>query len=86
MQISTIIGWLVFGLIVGAVARFLTPGRNNMGCLMTALLGIGGSLLGGYIGHELTGRPKGYFQASYLFSILGAIALLLIGRLLSSRK
>lgn len=87
-MITTIIGWLIFGLIVGAIARLLTPGRDSMGCLATSLLGVVGSVLGGWISHELFGRPResGYFSRSWLFSILGAIVVLLAWRMISSRR
>jgi uncharacterized membrane protein YeaQ/YmgE (transglycosylase-associated protein family) len=49
-MLTSIIGSLIIGLIVGAVARALMPGRDPMGCLATALLGIGGSIVGGFIG------------------------------------
>ena len=49
----SIIGWIVFGLIVGVVAKFLTPGPDPGGWILTILLGIGGALLGGFIGRGL---------------------------------
>ena len=49
-MLISIIGSLIIGLIVGAVARALMPGRDPMGCLATALLGVAGSLVGGFIG------------------------------------
>ena len=52
-----IIGWIVFGLIVGAIARLIMPGSQPMGIILTILLGIGGSFVGGYIGTMLAGRP-----------------------------
>lgn len=87
-MIGTIIGWLIFGLIVGAIARLLTPGRDQMGCLATSILGIVGSILGGWLSHELLGRPhsSGYFSKSWLFSILGAVLVLLAWRMISSRR
>lgn len=87
-MITTIIGWFIFGLIVGAIARLLIPGRDKMGCLATSILGIVGSVLGGWLGHELFGRPQesGYFSRSWLFSIVGAILVLLIWRMISNRR
>jgi uncharacterized membrane protein YeaQ/YmgE (transglycosylase-associated protein family) len=46
-----VIGWIIFGLIVGIVAKFLMPGRDPGGFVVTAVLGIVGALLGGYLGH-----------------------------------
>lgn len=79
-----IIGWLIFGLIVGAIARFLTPGRDQMGCLATSILGVVGSVLGGWISRELLGRP--HFTRSWIFSILGSILVLLAWRMISGRR
>jgi uncharacterized membrane protein YeaQ/YmgE (transglycosylase-associated protein family) len=75
-----ILGWIVFGLIVGIVAKLLMPGRDPGGIIVTMLLGIVGALLGGFIG-----RAMGFYGpndgAGLFVSILGAIAVLLIYRL-----
>jgi uncharacterized membrane protein YeaQ/YmgE (transglycosylase-associated protein family) len=78
----TIISWTVFGLIVGLLARFLLPGRDPMGLIMTILLGIAGSILGGLVGSYVLGsNTNGGFQpAGFLFSLLGAILLVFIVR------
>ena len=55
MFIGNIIGWIVAGLIVGALARLLVPGRHNMGIAMTIILGIVGALVGGFISSMLFG-------------------------------
>ena len=77
-----ILGWIFFGLIVGIVAKFLTPGRDPGGFIVTILLGIGGALLGGFLGRALgwyrEGDPVGFVVA-----VLGAILVLLIYRMLS---
>ncbi|MEZ4302530.1 MAG: GlsB/YeaQ/YmgE family stress response membrane protein [Polyangiaceae bacterium] len=69
--------FLLFGLVVGAVARFLVPGREPGGWVTSILVGIAGSFIGGYIGRVLSiyraGEPAGF-----LMSLLGAV-LLLIG-------
>ncbi|MDG6079231.1 GlsB/YeaQ/YmgE family stress response membrane protein [Erythrobacter litoralis] len=72
-----IIGAVITGLIVGALARFFYPGEVDMGFFMTILLGVGGSLLAGLVVHR--GRP-GVHRAGCLASILGAMALILLGR------
>ena len=74
-----IIGAIVAGLVVGVLARFFYPGAVDMGWLATIALGIGGSLLAGLVPSR--GRP-GFHRAGCLASILGAMALILIGRLL----
>jgi uncharacterized membrane protein YeaQ/YmgE (transglycosylase-associated protein family) len=72
-----IISTIIVGLIVGALARFLLPGRQAMGWIMTCLLGIGGSLLAGYAGQQFgwytVGQPAGWIA-----SIVGAILLLIV--------
>ena len=62
MGITEIIWMAIFGLIVGLIARFLMPGRDSMGLIMTAALGIVGSLLGTFIGRTLFGKGP-YYQA-----------------------
>ena len=74
-----IIGWIVFGLIVGIVAKFLMPGRDPGGFVITAILGIEGALVGGFIGRLVgwygEGDPVGFIMA-----VVGAIAVLAIYR------
>jgi uncharacterized membrane protein YeaQ/YmgE (transglycosylase-associated protein family) len=72
-----IIWMIVVGLIVGALARTLMPGAQPMGWIMTALLGIGGSLLGGLLGSVLFKSRDGNFHpAGWVMSIVGALILL----------
>jgi uncharacterized membrane protein YeaQ/YmgE (transglycosylase-associated protein family) len=76
---ASVISWLVFGLIVGAIARFLVPGRQDMGWFATILLGILGSVAGGLISWAIFGTPQGTINAAgWLMSIVGAILLVLI--------
>ena len=83
----TIIGWIVFGLIVGAIARFLMPGDQPMGCLLTILLGVGGSFVGGYIGTLLSGRPMNLAQpAGWIGAVLGALLLLFLYGVMAKKK
>jgi len=75
--LTSIIGWILFGLIAGAIARLLVPGRQPMGLLMTIVLGIVGSLAGGLVSWLFTGGPEEGFQpAGWIMSILGAILVL----------
>lgn len=77
-----ILGWIVFGLIVGAIARFILPGRDPMGWIATCLLGIAGSFVGGFIA-SLIWKPESgkYFTpGGILLSLVGAIILLLLWR------
>lgn len=73
-----IIGAIVSGLVVGALARFFYPGAVEMGWIATILLGIGGSLLAGLVASR--GRAE-FSRAGCLASILGAIVLIFVGRL-----
>ena len=77
---------LVVGLIVGAVAKFLTPGRDPGGCIITILLGIGGSFVGGYIGSYLGLYSSPTAPVGFGMSVVGAIVLLLVYRMLFGKK
>ena len=72
-----VLGWILFGLVVGIIAKLLMPGRDPGGFIITALLGIAGAVLGGFIG-----RAFGFYgpgePAGFLMSTLGAIVLLFI--------
>lgn len=80
-----VIGWIVFGLIVGAVAKLLMPGRDPGGFIVTMLLGVAGALVGGWIGQALGwyGPNEG---AGFFMSLLGAILLLWLYRVLFVRR
>lgn len=84
-MISSLIGWIIFGLIIGGLARLLMPGSDPLGCLGTILLGVGGSLLGGFLANLLLGRGEEFQPASFLGSLLGALLLLFLARQFSSR-
>lgn len=79
-MVSSFIGWIIFGLIVGGLARLLMPGRDPIGCLGTILVGVGGSLLGGFLAYLLLGRGEEFQPASFLGSLLGALLLLFLVR------
>jgi len=82
-----ILGWIAFGIIVGLVARLLHPGRDPGGFVVTALLGIAGSLLGGFIGRLLGFYREGHgVGAGFLMSVLGAILLLVIYHKVAARR
>jgi len=78
-MIGAVIGWALFGLIAGALARLFHPGREPLGVLGTILLGVCGSLLGGGIAYVLRLATTPYAPAGYIFSIIGAIILLALG-------
>ena len=74
-------GTLVVGLIVGAIARFVMPGEQKMGWIMTILLGIGGSMLAGFVGESMGWYRAGQ-GAGWIASVIGALVLLFaVGRL-----
>jgi uncharacterized membrane protein YeaQ/YmgE (transglycosylase-associated protein family) len=83
-----IIAWIVFGFIVGLLARAIVPGRQHMGFIMTTLLGIAGSLIGGLVATAIGGGSMTEVQgAGFLGSLIGAIALLVIaGAALGPRR
>ena len=72
-----VIGWIVFGLVVGVIAKLLMPGRDPGGFIITALLGIAGAVVGGFVGRALGfyGPNEG---AGFLMSLVGAVILLFI--------
>ena len=80
-----VLGWIVFGLVVGIVAKLLIPGRDPGGIIITMLLGIAGAVLGG-----LLGRAMGLYgpneAAGFLMSLVGAIALLALYRMVARRS
>ncbi|MBT1070516.1 GlsB/YeaQ/YmgE family stress response membrane protein [Pelotalea chapellei] len=81
-----IISWIVMGLIVGALAKFIMPGRDPGGFFITILLGIAGAFLGGFIGSVLgLGDVTGFNIGSLLLAIGGSILLLVIYRALKGR-
>lgn len=82
---TAIIWTLIIGLIVGGVAKLLMPGRDPGGCIITILLGIAGAFVAGYLG-----RVVGWYEpgqpAGFIASVIGAMLLLLIYRLIRGRS
>jgi uncharacterized membrane protein YeaQ/YmgE (transglycosylase-associated protein family) len=80
-----LIGWIFFGLIVGVIAKLLMPGRDPGGFMVTIVIGIIGALLAGFLG-----RAIGWYDtnegAGYIASILGAIILLALYRMVVGRR
>ena len=79
-----VLGWILFGLIVGALAKLIMPGRDPGGVIITILLGIVGALVGGFLG-----RAVGWYGpndgAGFFMALIGAMVLLLFYRLLLRR-
>ena len=80
-----ILGWIVFGLIVGVLAKLVMPGKDPGGIVVTTLLGIVGAVLGGFVG-----RALGFYgpnqAAGWLMSIVGAILVLALYRVIARRS
>lgn len=80
-----IVSWILFGLVIGIIAKLLMPGRDPGGFIVTILLGVAGALLGGFIG-----RTMGFYGpdqgAGWLMSIVGAVVLLALYRMLVRRR
>jgi len=79
------IGYILFGLIVGAIAKLVMPGRDPGGIIVTMLLGIAGAVVGGFVG-----RAMGFYgpqqAAGWLMSIVGAVVLLALYRMIVGRR
>ncbi|GAB3292853.1 GlsB/YeaQ/YmgE family stress response membrane protein [Parasphingorhabdus pacifica] len=82
----TIIGWLVFGLIAGFIARAVVPGKDDIGFLMTILLGVVGSVVGGFVFGLFTVGLRGFEPAGWIGSVIGAIVVLVVYNKVSGRK
>ncbi|MFF0549713.1 GlsB/YeaQ/YmgE family stress response membrane protein [Streptomyces sp. NPDC004311] len=79
-----IISWIVLGLLAGIIAKFLMPGRDPGGCIVTPLIGIAGGLLGGWLGKVIFGVDSidGFFEIStWIAAIVGSLILLALYRL-----
>jgi uncharacterized membrane protein YeaQ/YmgE (transglycosylase-associated protein family) len=89
-----IIGWIVFGLIAGVIAKAIMPGRDPGGAIVTILLGIAGSIVGGFVGRALFGYGRSASGdisepgtiISMVFAVIGAIILLAGYRLIRGRS
>lgn len=81
------IWWLIIGLIAGALARLIMPGRDPMGIIATIILGIVGSIIGGLVGMAIWGSGgNGFRPGGLILAILGAIVVLWIWRMMKSRS
>lgn len=82
---SALLWTILIGAVIGVVAKLLMPGRDPGGCIITILLGIAGSFLAGYLG-----RAMGWYQegqpAGFIFSVIGAMILLLIYRIFFGKR
>ena len=82
---GAILWTLIIGLVVGAIAKLLMPGKDPGGCIITILLGIAGAFVAGYLGRLLNWYQPGQ-PAGFIASVIGAMLLLLIYRLIAGRR
>jgi len=82
-----ILSWIILGLLAGGIAKFLMPGKDPGGCLITMLLGIVGASVGGWIGTTLGfGSVQQFDLRSLGIAILGSLVILLIYRMIAGRR
>jgi uncharacterized membrane protein YeaQ/YmgE (transglycosylase-associated protein family) len=78
-----IVSWIVMGFVVGLVAKFIMPGRDPGGLIVTILIGIGGAFVGGYMGSLMgVGTVTGWNWGSFLLAVGGAVILLILYRVI----
>ena len=80
-----ILGWILFGLVVGALAKLVMPGKDPGGIIVTMLLGIAGAVIGGFVGRALGFYGEGE-AAGFIMSFIGAVALLAMYRVFVGRR
>ena len=82
----SLLSWILLGLVVGALAKFLMPGKDPGGLIVTVLIGIAGAMVGGWAGTRLgLGPVTGFDPASLALATGGAIILLIVYRLVRKR-
>jgi uncharacterized membrane protein YeaQ/YmgE (transglycosylase-associated protein family) len=81
----SIVWILLIGLVIGAIAKLLTPGRDPGGCIITMLIGIAGSFVASFLGQKLKWYEPGQ-PAGFIASVAGAMLLLLLYRLIAGRR
>ncbi len=81
----SLIGMVLVGLVIGLIARAVKPGDDKLGWIMTALLGIAGSLLAGYVGTAMGWYQQGD-AAGWIASVLGAVVLLVLYGLVKGKS
>jgi uncharacterized membrane protein YeaQ/YmgE (transglycosylase-associated protein family) len=78
------LGWILIGLIAGAIAKAVMPGRDPGGCLVTILIGIAGAVLAGFLGQAIGWYEVGE-GAGFLAAIVGAVIILFVYRMVARR-
>jgi uncharacterized membrane protein YeaQ/YmgE (transglycosylase-associated protein family) len=84
----SILAWILFGLLAGAVAKLATPGNHPRGCIVTVAVGIAGAVLGGFAGNVLFGQRVGWSFSlrPFLVAVVGAIVVLLVLQAVEGRR
>ncbi len=81
------ITWILLGLIVGVIAKFLMPGKDGGGIFMTIVLGIAGAFVGGFVGSSLGfGTVTGFDFRSLVLAVIGAVILLVVYRFIKKKR
>ena len=80
-----ILGWIIFGLVIGALAKLIMPGKDPGGIIITILLGIVGAFVGTFIGRALGLYAQGQ-AAGWIMSVIGAVIVLAIYRAVAGRR
>ena len=83
---GTILGMIIIGLIAGAIAKLIMPGKDPGGIVVTILLGIAGSFVGGFLFNSLLGMGDGTSTSGLIGSVIGAIILLALYRMFVGRR
>ena len=79
------LAWIVIGLLAGAIAKAITPGRDPGGCLITIVIGIAGAVLAGFLGQQLGWYRPGQ-GAGFLAAIVGSVLILIVYRMIAGRR
>jgi uncharacterized membrane protein YeaQ/YmgE (transglycosylase-associated protein family) len=82
---GAILWTLIIGLVIGAIAKLLMPGKDPGGCIITMLLGVAGAFVAGYLGRAMNWYQPGQ-PAGFIASVIGAMLLLLIYRLIAGKR
>jgi uncharacterized membrane protein YeaQ/YmgE (transglycosylase-associated protein family) len=83
MDLTAILVTCLIGLVIGAIAKLLMPGKDPGGCIITMLLGIAGAWVGTFLGRMFFG---GNYAAGWIMSVIGAMILLLIYRMIAGKR
>jgi uncharacterized membrane protein YeaQ/YmgE (transglycosylase-associated protein family) len=87
-----ILSWIIFGLIAGAIAKALMPGKDPGGCIITMLLGVAGAVVGGFVAQILqmggpSARPGDHgFLVRLAFAVVGSVIILAVYRAIAGRR